>query len=226
LNKGDAVREAEAVEHLTEIDAAAVWTSGVWPSRCIVPTWPSKVGGLTKHDAPSTAVTPPGSSRHCDTSTQRCCDYIAPSSRPSVLPSSACADVDEPATTTLPAPSFPTRERVADTPGKPSQHFGRDRRRHSRRLARGCERRRCHVGPTEQQSEVRRIDRCRIDTYDHVAVTRRRDVDRLQRQVATCHPPPRGNAAAVQWTRAHSCPHPGRARPDTRAEPRPRQPGE
>jgi hypothetical protein len=110
LNKGDAVREAEAVEHLTEIDAAAVWTSAVWPSRCIVPTWPSKVGGLTKHDAPSTAVTPPGSSRHCDTSTQRCCDYIAPSSRPSVLPSSACADADEPATTTLPAPSFPTRE--------------------------------------------------------------------------------------------------------------------
>ncbi len=50
-------------------DAAAVCTSAVWPSRRIVPTRPSTVSGFTKHDAPSTAVTPSGNCealRHVD----------------------------------------------------------------------------------------------------------------------------------------------------------------
>ena len=75
------------------------------------------------------------------------------------------------------------RQRVADPAAKGSQHIGRDRRRHGRRLARARERRRRHVGATEQQSEVGRVDRCSLDAHEHLAVTRRRDVDGLQRQM-------------------------------------------
>ena len=39
-------------------DAAAVWTSALWPSRRIVSIMPSAVSGLTKHDAPSAALVP------------------------------------------------------------------------------------------------------------------------------------------------------------------------
>ena len=98
-------------------EAAAVCTRAVWPSRRIVPTWPRTVSGLTKHAAPSTAVTPAGSSRHCETSTQRYCEYIAPAATPTVLPSSAWAAGDDPATTTTPPPSLPTG---IDSPTRPA----------------------------------------------------------------------------------------------------------
>ena len=74
------------------------------------------------------------------------------------------------------------RERVADPAAKGSQHIGRDRSRHGRRLTRAHKHRRRHVGATEQQSKVRRVERCSIDTHDHLAVSRQRDVDALQRQ--------------------------------------------
>ena len=101
-------------------DAAAVCTSAVWPSRRIVPTWPRTVSGLTKHAAPSIAVTPAGSSRHCATLTQRYCEYIDPPSRPTVLPSSACAAGSDPAATTTPPPSLPTG---IDSPTRPAIAF-------------------------------------------------------------------------------------------------------
>ena len=90
------------------LDAAAVWTSAVCPSRLIVSTIPSAVSGLTKHEAPSAAVVPSGSTRHCPALMQRYCEYIAPPITATVLPSSALASSDAPAATTTPAPSFPT----------------------------------------------------------------------------------------------------------------------
>jgi hypothetical protein len=44
-------------------EAAAVCTSAVWPSRRMVSTMPSEVSGLTKHEAPSTAVVLSGKTR-------------------------------------------------------------------------------------------------------------------------------------------------------------------
>ena len=68
---------------------------------------PSDVSGLMKHDAPSAGVVPSGRGRHCSILMQRYCEYIAPPKRATVLPSSACAASEEPASTTTPAPSLP-----------------------------------------------------------------------------------------------------------------------
>ena len=102
------------------LEAAAVCTSAVWPSRRIVSTMPSAVSGLTKHDAPSAGVVPSGSTRHCAAVMQRYCAYIAPPSSATVLPSSACAAADEPACTTTPAPSLPTG---IDSSSRPAMAF-------------------------------------------------------------------------------------------------------
>ena len=51
------------------LEAAAVCTSALWPSRRMVSVMPSAVSGLTKQDAPSAAVVPAGSgstSAHLD----------------------------------------------------------------------------------------------------------------------------------------------------------------
>ena len=55
VHQGDAVLEADPLSIWPRLDAAAVCTSAVWPSRRIVSTMPSAVSGLTKHDAPSAA---------------------------------------------------------------------------------------------------------------------------------------------------------------------------
>ncbi len=68
----------------------------------------SAVSGLTKQDAPSAALVPGGRTRHCAAFTQRYCEYIPPPSVATVLPSSAWAAADVPASTTTPAPSLPT----------------------------------------------------------------------------------------------------------------------
>ena len=51
-----------ATSILPRFDAAAVWTSAVWPSARIVSTIASAVIGLTNSDAPSAAVASSGSS--------------------------------------------------------------------------------------------------------------------------------------------------------------------
>ena len=90
------------------LDAAAVCTKALWPSRRMVSTMPSAVNGLTNDEAPSAGVAPAGSSRHWSAGMARYCWYIAPPSNATVLPSSACAALDAPAWTTTPAPSLPT----------------------------------------------------------------------------------------------------------------------
>src|SRR5437764_637494 len=69
---------------------------------------PSAVIGLTKDDAPSFAVAPSGSTRHAEASTARYCEYIAPPAIATFLPTRAWAAADDPAATTVPAPSLPT----------------------------------------------------------------------------------------------------------------------
>src|SRR5271165_7675083 len=80
----------------------------LWPSRRIVSTMPSAVSGLTKEDAPAVAGVPSGSSRHWEASMHRYCAYMAPPATATVLPASAWAPAEDPALTTVPAPSFPT----------------------------------------------------------------------------------------------------------------------
>src|SRR6516225_8656541 len=74
----------------------------------MVSSIPSAVNGLTNDDAPSRAVAPAGKTRQADASTTRYCVYIAPPAMPTLLPTRACAADDDPAATTVPAPSLPT----------------------------------------------------------------------------------------------------------------------
>src|SRR5246500_5809103 len=74
----------------------------------MVSSIPRAVKGLTKDDAPSLAVVPSGKTRHAEASTARYCVYIAPPAIPTVFPTRAWAAEDEPAATTVPAPSLPT----------------------------------------------------------------------------------------------------------------------
>ena len=90
------------------LEAAAVWTSALWPSRFMVSVMPSAVSGLTNHDAPSAAVVPAGRGWQSVAFSSRYCAYMPPPIIDTVLPSSACATSDEPALTTVPAPSLPT----------------------------------------------------------------------------------------------------------------------
>src|SRR5258708_7117334 len=48
------------------LEAAAVCTRALWPSRRMVSTMPSAVSGLTKHEAPSAGLVPGGSTRPPD----------------------------------------------------------------------------------------------------------------------------------------------------------------
>src|SRR5246127_5461120 len=90
------------------LDAAAVCTRPECPSRRMVSVIPSAVIGLTNEDAPSLAVAPSGRTRHAEASTARYCEYIAPPAIATVFPTRAWAAEDDPAATTVPAPSLPT----------------------------------------------------------------------------------------------------------------------
>src|SRR6266480_726858 len=102
------------------LDAAAVCTSALWPSRRMVSVMPSAVSGLTKHEAPSAGVMPAGSGRHSLTFRQRCCAYMAPPIIATVLPISAFAASDDPVLITTPAPSLPTG---MDSSSRPAMAF-------------------------------------------------------------------------------------------------------
>src|SRR6201997_2693451 len=88
------------------LDAAAVCTRPECPSRRMVSVIPSAVIGLTKDDAPSLAVAPLGRTRHAAASTVRYWVYIAPPAIATVFPTRAWAAEDDPARTTVPAPSL------------------------------------------------------------------------------------------------------------------------
>lgn len=90
------------------LDAAAVCTSPVCPSRRMVSTIPSAVSGFTNDDAPSTGSAPSGSGRHIRAGATQYSAYAAPPRKPTARPSRACASGDSPAATTTPDPSLPT----------------------------------------------------------------------------------------------------------------------
>ena len=77
---------------------------------------------MTKDDAPALAVAPSGKTRHAAASTTRYCEYIPPPAIPTVFPRRAWAADDEPAATTVPAPSLPTGSDLstrAESPPRP-----------------------------------------------------------------------------------------------------------
>src|SRR5580704_8048696 len=74
----------------------------------MVSIMPRAVRGLTNDDAPSLADVPGGRTRHDEPLTARYCEYIEPPATATVRPRSACASGEEPAATTVPAPSLPT----------------------------------------------------------------------------------------------------------------------
>src|SRR5580693_10631305 len=84
----------------------------------MVSIMPSAVKGLTNDDAPSMADAPSGSARQSDGFTARYCEYIEPPATATVRPRSACVSGEDPAATTVPAPSFPT---VRDLPTRPAK---------------------------------------------------------------------------------------------------------
>src|SRR5271165_4549947 len=85
----------------------------------MVSTMPRAVIGLTNDEAPSEAGVPSGSGRQAAAGTDRYCAYIAPPATATVLPSRACASADDPAATTVPAPSLPTGIGVPTRPARP-----------------------------------------------------------------------------------------------------------
>ena len=89
------------------LDAAAVCTSALCPSRRMVSTMPSAVSGLTKHEAPSRGVAPAGNTRHCAAGMTRSVVYMPPPIMATALPSRDCAAASDPAAMTMPAPSLP-----------------------------------------------------------------------------------------------------------------------
>src|SRR6202022_4937713 len=86
----------------------------------MVSSIPRAVNGLTKDDAPSLAVVPSGRTRHAEASTARYCAYIEPTAIATVLPRRAWAAEDDPAATTVPAPSLPTGSGLSTRIERPS----------------------------------------------------------------------------------------------------------
>src|ERR1700735_912173 len=84
----------------------------------MVSIMPRAVKGLTNDDAPSIADASAGKRRHRDECTARYCEYIEPPATATVRPRSACASGEDPAATTVPAPSFPT---ARDFPTRPAR---------------------------------------------------------------------------------------------------------
>src|ERR1700741_4489349 len=85
----------------------------------MVSSIPRAVKGLTKDDAPSFAVVPSGKTRHAEASTARYCVHIAPPAIPTVFPARAWAAEDDPAATTVPAPSLPTARGLSTRARRP-----------------------------------------------------------------------------------------------------------
>ena len=90
------------------LDAAAVWTSAVCPSRRMVSNIASAVNGLIKLDAPSLALCSGSSGKHMLAFTQRYSAYIPPPITATVLSIKLVASSPSPTATTVPAPSLPT----------------------------------------------------------------------------------------------------------------------
>src|SRR5260370_42314832 len=88
------------------LDAAAVCTRALWPSRRMVSVMPSAVSGLTKQEAPSAGVMPAGSGRHSAAFRQRFCAYLATPLLATVLPVFALAASAHTVLMTTPAPPF------------------------------------------------------------------------------------------------------------------------
>src|ERR1700761_3003990 len=89
----------------------------------MVSSMPSAVNGLTNDDAASFAVVPSGNTRHAPASMARYCVYIPPPAIPTSFPTRACAAEEDPAATTVPAPSLPTGSDLSTRAARPLNDF-------------------------------------------------------------------------------------------------------
>ena len=154
------------------LDAAAVCTSALWPSRRIVSTMPSAVSGLTKHDAPSAGVVPGGSTRHCSALTRSVLRVHGAAEHGHRLAEQRLRGGDAPASITTPAPSLPTG---SDWPSRPAIAFiarSGTRAVTTVRAPLPVALERVHVGGAEQQAHVGRVDRRGLDPHHHLVGAR------------------------------------------------------
>ena len=81
---------------------------------------PKAVSGFTKHDAASRALVPSSRTKQSRAFTMRWVAYIPPARAAITCPWSAWASSPVPASTTMPAPSFPTGMGRSSRPMRPS----------------------------------------------------------------------------------------------------------
>ena len=119
VDEGDAVGDAQPVEHLAEVRRrGGVDERGVAlaPHRADVPEHGQRVHEARRpFDRRDAGRAARGTAPR---RTQRYCEYIAPPSRPTVLPSSACARRRRPGGDDRAAALVADRERLADAPGE------------------------------------------------------------------------------------------------------------
>ena len=149
------------------LDAAAVWTSAVCPSRLIVSTIPSAVSGLTKHEAPSAARRAFGQHETLlglDAAVLRVHrpadhGHRLTQQRPGLV---RCPGGDDDARTFV-----SDRHGLVKTTGDVSHPLGGNRGGHHRMGGRAGIRRGAHVGRAEQQPQVRGVERRGFDAHQH-----------------------------------------------------------
>ena len=144
-------------------DAAAVWTSAVWPSRRIVSIMPRAVSGLTKQDAPSAAVVPAGSCRQSAAFTRAVLRVHRAAENRDGLAEQVLrvgASLDD-----FTGAFIADGQRLAGTRGHGAAISFRDVRGDFCVRAAAGEFRIAHVGRAEQQTDVGRVDRRRVDPH-------------------------------------------------------------
>jgi hypothetical protein len=126
--------------------------------------------------------------------------YIAPPSTATVLPSSACAAGDAPAATTVPAPFVAHRQGLAHPGGH--AFIARSGTCAVTTGAPACPRPGGgHIGRTEQQADVRRVDGRGLDAHDDVVGGRGHGVSSVFEIHSSTGPAPARPAASARQCR-------------------------
>ena len=159
-------------------------TIAVCPSAFIVSTKPSAVIGLTNIEAPSAALASSGRTMTSRALILRYCAYIPPPTIPTRLPSRPATS--EPAAHHCPRAFVADRHRLVEARLHAAHRPRRDRGRERRQLRGAPRLERLHVGRTEKQCEVGRVERRRLDLDNDLVGTGRidRGVEQFQPELA------------------------------------------
>ena len=168
-------------------DAAAVWTSALWPSLAHRLDHAERGQRIDERRRAVRGGRAGGQRQALRHGTQRYCAYIPPPpSTATVLPSRACA-VGRRAGRDDRAGAFVAgRHRLVERAAIDFIAAARDRR--GQTGARVPDLRRVHVGGAEDEADVRRVDRRRLDADQHLVFARRRR-RRLRATGRACRPP-------------------------------------